>query len=386
MRTTVAAAYTVAELLLLMAVCVRSIQYSCSSDNAWTCSKQPSTLDREWCHFGTYPVAVPPNPVSCASLVGNSASNAPSEYETVGWKYRYDLGAEYRCAALAWPSSASGDYLIKACGEASVLGDYTPNMALLNTNGVLYSASSLFDAQGVYKGSCSLDGVYRGLWITVQSPSAVVVSRLTFHMKNTIASAAIFEYRVYGKNSGSSWNLIFSKAYGGVGYSFCPNGGQCSDTTVEVHDSGCFSNNVAYDTHALVWGRIGLGASYSSVGGLTFYAYEGVTPPPTPAPTPSPTPVPTPAPTRSPTSAPTPSPTSAPTPSPTPEPTPEPVPICTAGMFQDESIRKCLYCPVGTFSGTPGATDCKMCSAGKFSGQEGATTCSKCQLGTSTAK
>lgn len=155
--------------------------YACSSDSVWGCSSLPTTGSVKSCKFGTNPVYYPPLPLNMGTLL-TTAVTSTSEYESVGWKY--DLrNTSSAGAGLSWPGFGSGTYHVRSCGYGSSYDDNTrPVNAFMTVqnSGAMYWASSHFNGNNDYAGICTLDGSYRGLWISLQVPSAIVVTRMTF--------------------------------------------------------------------------------------------------------------------------------------------------------------------------------------------------------------
>jgi hypothetical protein len=81
-----------------------------------------------------------------------------------------------------------------------------------NCNGARSWGSNNYYPNGVYNGEETFDGTYKGDWITMRFPQKMAFNRLyTLHGGKYGSSAyyGLGDFRVYARNDGGPWNLIF---------------------------------------------------------------------------------------------------------------------------------------------------------------------------------
>jgi hypothetical protein len=166
---------------------------------------------------------------------------------------------------------------------------------------VVYAASTFFDnTDGQYTGECSLlstnggavTHTQRGIWISLEVPQPIIVSRLSFMVAPEFYGDRSFpaEYSVYGRSSNTSqWTLLFTE--GSPQYAYCSSFSISGATSCQeaigdqlIHDSGCFNNRFYFKQMAILVSRKRPDntRNYFAFSQLRFYNYTVMQPTPPP--------------------------------------------------------------------------------------------------------
>lgn len=112
-------------------------------------------------------------------------------------------------------SYGNGDYTVRASSYYNS-ASYKPWMIFgYNTLGGLFKAYAYTNTNyGIYAGTASLDGTYRGDWITIEFPAPFVVTQFRFTPRGGSETAGMpGMFKVYGRNGGiGSWTLLYTQS------------------------------------------------------------------------------------------------------------------------------------------------------------------------------